>query len=95
MSLSIKDDKLLKCKYGAFVATICRGSNNNDISWDDMHSALLRVINTDQSFGKSPRAFKVEELPSAATTLSGRDRVANLLAIYEVLEEYCSEKPNV
>jgi hypothetical protein len=88
-----KKDKLLECRYGAFVSSICNGTNNKDISWEDMHTALLRVINTDSTCGSRPRHFKVEELPSAAFNISYRDRVANLLKIYEVLEDHISVLP--
>jgi hypothetical protein len=82
-----KKDRLLECKYGAFIANICCGHDNKDVSWDDMHSALLRTINTDSTFGEVPRNFKVEELPSSAR-LSTRDRIAILLKFYETLESF-------
>lgn len=88
-------DRLLECKHGAFVANLCNGANNKDISWDDMHTALLRVINTDSTCGSRPRYFQIEELPSAMFNLSGRDRVATLLKIYEVLEDHISIPPVV
>jgi len=75
-------DRLLDCKYGLFVSTICNGSNNPGIGWDSMRAALLRVINSEGA------PFKVEELPHAAHSIIGRDRMAMLLGIYEIVEPY-------